>query len=738
MESKPSAAPVPTGGAEPAAVVQLESWGAWLRHLWRQPAYRHWVVAGLLCALAAAVVAGATSLGWLERPENSLGDAIVRHGPLAQTDPRLLYLAIDVESKSISQMDLDTLFAGIPRDSTDYRALALMAQGFPWHREVHALVLDKLFAAGAVAVGLDVLFATPRQGDEALRAAFQRHAGKVVIGANFAPATGQGVDFAYDRPIAELLPEGPAAAQAVGYVNFFADADAVVRRAHYATSERELKGLLPLPGEAAERSFAARLAAVVGEAGQLPDDRQPRRLHFAGGPSQGFPPVSLFQLFVPDYWRDTLRNGAVFRGRIVVIGAYGNWSLDELRTPFEHPMPGPEVHLNALNCLLQNHFVAESPAWWPPLGFALAATSAMLMRLARPAFRLLLILGVAGLLLGAAWVAFPALSLPIIPPLALLLLGGGAGLAYDFAAERSERARIRRTLERYVSRDVVHQILDDPSEFQESVGGVWRPITILFSDVRDFTSLTEDANAQSLVSQLNEYFAAMVQCVFRNNGSLDKFIGDAVMAVWGNTSSTQGPQRDACNALRCALEMREELARLNVKWSAEGRPQLFIGIGLNQGEAIVGNLGSPQKMEFTAIGDAVNLASRMEGLTKPYGVDLLVTQNVARLVEQEFLLQDADLVKVKGKKKAVEIFAVLGRRTPEFEEEEMKDGLRSYCEGLAAFRAGEIEKAWELMVDATERRPQDPLAAHYRARLEKARAGDASASWSGATVMKAK
>lgn len=717
-----------------------ESWGEWLRHLWRQPEIRHWLVAGVLCALSALVVALVAGLGLLESPENSLQDAIVRRGADAHADPRLLYLAIDTETKSISQLDLDTLFSKIPRDSQDYRALELIAAGWPWSREVHAMVLDKLFAAGATAVGIDLLLGNPRTGDDLLKAALERHSGKVVLVGNFAPTTAsQGDDnILFDPPIAELLSDRPGVGALTGFANFFTKADGVVRHAKFLTSEREQNRLQPLPDEPWMRSFSAQLASIAGEGGRVPKDSQPRRIHFAGGPMEGFRPVSMLQLFVPDYWRDNLRSGAVFRGKIVVVGAFGNWAQDQLTTPYRVPMPGPEVHLNALNGLLQGNFVAEAPAWWPPFSFVLAAVSAMLMRLARPAFRLLPIIGVAGLLLAAAWVAYPGLSLPIMPPLAMLLLGGGAGLAYDFAVERAERARTRRTLERYVSRDVVHQILDDPSEFQESVGGVWRPITILFSDVRDFTSLTEDANAQSLVSQLNEYFAAMVQCVFRNNGSLDKFIGDAVMAVWGNTSSTQGPQRDACNALRCALEMREELARLNVKWSAEGRPQLFIGIGLNQGEAIVGNLGSPQKMEFTAIGDAVNLASRMEGLTKPYGVDLLVTQNVARLVEHEFLLQDADLVKVKGKKKAVEIFAVLGRLTPGFVEEEMQNGLRSYCDGLTAFRAGEIEKAWELMVDATERRPQDPLAAHYRARLEKVRAGDASASWSGATVMKAK
>ncbi len=734
-KSHPAEAPHPARPARGMALLTA------VRLLWRHNLHRRWIIAALLCALAAACVSEALVEGWLEKPENELRDLISRRGRPAPTDPRLLYLAIDQESKSIAKLDLETLFAQIPRDSPDYHALELMTEEFPWSREVHALVLEKLFAAGAIAVGFDVLFTTPRGGDEALQSAVERHAGRVVLASNFGERDqGPGGTSAYDQPIPEVLPRTEDPGRSIGFVNYFADSDAVVRHAVFATSERERRGRLPLPGEEPLRSFAARLALIAGEGARVPVDSRPRRLRFAGGPTEGFPPVSLYQLFVPDYWRDNLQNGAVFRGRIVVIGAYGNWAQDEHRTPYKLPMPGPEVHLNALNALLQNGFIEDAPGWWQPLSIGLAAMAALFLRRTLPALRLLPIVGLGALLLAAAWFSFHGLdrSLPVMAALATLLLGSGAGLAYDFSIEVAERARTRRTLERYVSRDVVHQIMDNPAEYQETIGGVWRPVTVLFSDVRDFTSLTEDANAQTLVRQLNEYFSAMVECVFRNKGSLDKFIGDAVMAVWGNTSASQGPQRDACNAVRCALEMREALARLNAKWRDEGRPEFLIGIGLNQGEAIVGDLGSPQKTEFTAIGDAVNLASRMEGLTKPYGVELLVSENVARLVEDEFLLQDADLVRVKGKKKAVEIYAVLGRKSPELIALEMDGGLRSYVDGLAAFRAGELDKSWELMVDASERRPHDPLPAHYRARLERARGGDVSASWTGATVMKEK
>jgi adenylate cyclase len=211
-------------------------------------------------------------------------------------------------------------------------------------------------------------------------------------------------------------------------------------------------------------------------------------------------------------------------------------------------------------------------------------------------------------------------------------------LVSDVGIEQVERKRVRRTLERYVSRDVVHELLDNPKLYLHSLGGVVRPATVLFSDIRGYSHVSAKTDPQALVGQLNEYLTAMVECVFRHRGTLDKFIGDAVMAVWG-TTQTQGAREDASNAVRAALEMKKALAELNHKWRARGLPPLRIGIAVNHGPVVVGNIGSPQRMEFTVVGDAVNTSWRLQELTKICGADLVIGETVAALVAEEFDLE---------------------------------------------------------------------------------------------------
>lgn len=183
-----------------------------------------------------------------------------------------------------------------------------------------------------------------------------------------------------------------------------------------------------------------------------------------------------------------------------------------------------------------------------------------------------------------------------------------------------------------------------------------RPVTILFSDLRDFTSLSESTGQDELIALLNEYLAAMVECIHEEGGTLHKFIGDAVMAVWGDLAS-EGAEEDAARAARAALKMHRRLADLNAGWQAAGRPELRMGVGLNHGVVLVGNIGSPRRMEFTVIGDAVNLASRLESLTKELKAGTLVGETLAPLLERGgFTLTARGMVPVKGKAQPVAVF----------------------------------------------------------------------------------
>jgi adenylate cyclase len=180
-------------------------------------------------------------------------------------------------------------------------------------------------------------------------------------------------------------------------------------------------------------------------------------------------------------------------------------------------------------------------------------------------------------------------------------------------------------------------------------------VTILTSDVRGFTSLSEASDPLELVQLLNEYFTVMVEIVMKHEGTLDKFIGDAILAVYGAPLSA-GPEEDALRAVRTAVEMRAELAKLQERWKAQGRPPIKIGIGINSGEVIVGNIGSPRRMEYTVIGDVVNVACRVESLNKDLGTDILITESVYELVRRHVEVEHMETRAVRGRSKNTELY----------------------------------------------------------------------------------
>lgn len=223
------------------------------------------------------------------------------------------------------------------------------------------------------------------------------------------------------------------------------------------------------------------------------------------------------------------------------------------------------------------------------------------------------------------------------------------GIAFQFLLEQLERLRTRSLLERYVSKNVAKTILEDQRSFIESLSGRKQSVTVLFSDIRGFTSMTESSDAAKLVAQLNEYFLEMVGVVLKENGTLQKFIGDAIMSAWGDTHS-EGLAEDARRAVSAALQMRAALVRLNEKWTSQpDRTKLKIGIGVNHGDIIVGNIGHPQRMEFTVLGDGVNLAARLESATKQFHTDILVGEETEKLTREFFVYRNVGAIAFKGK-----------------------------------------------------------------------------------------
>jgi adenylate cyclase len=256
------------------------------------------------------------------------------------------------------------------------------------------------------------------------------------------------------------------------------------------------------------------------------------------------------------------------------------------------------------------------------------------------------------------------LVIPMLTPLLCLVGTGSFGIIFEYTLEQIERRRYRNVINRYVSKNVAKVILEDRRSLEASMRGKKKPVTVLFSDIRGFTTMTENSDADKLVTQLNEYFGEMVDIIQeKNRGTLQKFIGDAIMAAWGDTYSA-GIDIDAKCAVTAALQMRPALAKLNNVWKSNpDRQKYSIGIGVNHGEVIVGNIGHPQRMEFTVLGDGVNLAARLESATKQFHMDILVGEQVEKLTREHFIFRKVDLLTVKGKTKPVEVFGVLSDRS---------------------------------------------------------------------------
>lgn len=671
--------------------------GGW-RHVLAKSAKRPGTLL-LICAVWTvifALLAGPISLAPLELAELSLQDTIVRHGLKTATPDDMVFLAVDEASLDLSQLE--------PGEIEASPALMLMAEEFPWSRAVYAEVMEKVLGAGAKVLVLDVHFPLPGEGDEILREALREHRDRVVIASVFddSESAGGPVASQFRPPHPSVVPDN--AGTLAGYANFWPGPDRVVRAVHFRVSEADFLGDTRLarkqargrkadhPGERRE-SLGALALRKAGDHRDLP---VAGLMRFAEPGS--FPVYPLYQIFVPELWQANFRDGEVLRDKIVLLGPLASRFRDFFRTPVG-TLPGPEIHLHAMAAAQAGAFYRRAGVGAVVLTcVAMGALAFAVTYLLRRPLRALAVLGLAlvGFAAGALAVYNYADIMPgLLYPAGVLVFAGLTCFAYDFSLERREKARVRRSLERYVSRDVVRELIDNDSTLLAQLGGTRKEVSVLFSDVRGFTALSETADPEVLVAQLNEYLGEMVGIVFRHDGTLDKFVGDAVMAVWGTVVSG-GVTEDCRRAVRSALDMLATAEQMRRRWLSESRAQLRLGIGINQGSAVFGNVGSEEKMEPTVIGDAVNLASRLEGLTKQYAVPLILSESAARRVRGEFPLRTIDTVRVKGRHAPVTVYTIPldGESKPV-----QPDWLGRHEQAWGAYRTGDFAGARALFAE---------------------------------------
>jgi adenylate cyclase len=380
-----------------------------------------------------------------------------------------------------------------------------------------------------------------------------------------------------------------------------------------------------------------------------------------------------------------------FKDKIVLVGATAKAIGDLRNTPFQNgeAYMGVEIHANIIDNVLHSDepgrgfLTRGAREEMIDIGFILIFGMGMGLWFARvpplySTISLVLVLAVFG------WFTYFSFAhwgrwLSFMIPAGTLVANYAVITSFRMIFEEREKRKIRKTFSQYLSPGVIGLIEKDPQKYIRP-GGETKELTVMFSDIRDFTTLSEGLTADELVHLLNEYLGEMTDTLFRNFGTLDKYIGDAIMAFWGSPY----PQEDhALRACTCALEMIRALDKLNAKWDVEGRRPISIGIGLNTGPVNVGNMGSSKRLAWTVMGDNVNLASRLEGMTKQYRTRIVISEATYRQVEGRFVCRDLDQIRVKGKLQPVGIYEVLDVAENKVKHEAL---LARFKDAMSAYR----------------------------------------------------
>lgn len=670
---------------------------------------------------------------------------------------------------SVGQIELTTIdyrmrsSQKLHRDSTQVR-LVLFDSAFvaswpylsPFPRAALASLIDAAHESGAKAIGLDVFLEQPYpilnaidSGDVKLRAAIER-AGNVIL---VAPTEGSSTNRRWQPPHPYFAEVAASVASADLPTPFETIRDGVLTvrtdsglvpsfaLAMYAvTVGLNLDSLL----SAAEKTGRLDIPGLPREYAKLPEDAtQTVPIFFEGPPSQTDREDGAFRAlsgFVIAQLAGVPGAAAMMmdvRDKVVILGS-GFHDSERFRSPYyteRHKDDrkifgwtyGPEIHANALQNLLGGNFIRPLP-WYARLLLVLAvAVAVAVITFARGTkWGAASVVGISIATTVVAWIIFGrnGLVVPIVAPTFASLFAMLGSTSYVSIVEGAEKRMIKSAFGRFVSPRVADQLMSDPSRLK--LGGDRVQISMLFSDLAGFTSMSEMLDPQHLVQVLNEYLHEMAELVKQEDGYVDKYIGDAVMALYGAPNAMPDHAARAC---RTALRMQTRLDQLNAKWIAEDPAwkKLKVRIGLNTGDPVVGNIGGEEKIQYTALGDAVNLAARLEPACKSYGVGIMLAQRTREEAGDAIIVRELDMLAVYGKKEPIRVYELIGVGGEDIGEK--AEVLEQYEKGLKAFRDRDFELALQYFRAAREIDPTDGPSELYVERCEEYMLNPPPADW---------
>lgn len=642
-----------------------------------------------------------------------------------------------------------------------------MKVGWPWPREYYARLLHYLDEGGARAVVFDVLFSeedfdrrtvSGEQSDQRFARALAE-AGNVALATQLrkdADSVKNSLSSSHllarpPSPNMHLptyagalapLPAFQKGAAAIGGVNVAADADGVVRRFPLAFRTADSL-LLPSIGVAALQAGRPQESrgdgSVFDRLPAAPSGTVPLYWYGPGGVDGVFEDqyISIHALIVSAARMQLGKTPPIppdrFQGKTVVVGGTAATLHDLHATPVSGraDYPGMEIIATFLSNAYNDHFLRPLPAVWTyvlVLLMAVVGTTVVALRPSRVRGAAAATIGVGAAYLSLAVAMFYLARwwMPVVAPTLALVTGFFAMAVASYAVEGRKRRKLRTVFQRYVSPQVVDEVVQNPDQID--LGGEEVEGTIFFSDIDNFTTAAEELSPSVVVQRLNEHFGWAAEVLLNRRAMVDKFIGDAIMAVFGAPAAHPEHAKDACLA---ALEM-DRILRNRPTRSPDAEP-FQCRIGIHTGRIVVGNVGTPERVDYTAIGDAVNVAARLEGANKLYGTRILVSHATYRPARDTVEAREIDQLRLTGKTEPIRIYELLGR-TGELSAEQSRL-QEQFAEGLRAYRAQEWMQAQEVFVNILQTHPDDGPSAVYRRRAEERSGTSLPASWNGVHEM---
>jgi adenylate cyclase len=695
--------------------------------------------------------------GLLQSIETVLLDQKFRFETREDTAKKVVILAIDQNSMNQFAEDLNIYW--------------------PWPREFHGLAVDYLINDGAKVIAFDILFDRPdfdridtdgEGSDNRLAEAVSRSKG-VILAAQSTTDSSVVLDRPLDpRHILPVVSPGDAiagfsslpiekfmdSANRLGLTNMITDPDGVIRKVKFT---EPLNDGSAIPGLA----FAAYLAGLEGEANiaygpdyiqvndlKIPLDEQGHYLinwYKKGGVENGtFDYIPFFQVMRSSFIARRDSNAArpipkgFFKDKYVFLGASALGLSDTRSTPFSaiEPFPGVEIHATVTANLLDRVFINEMPTHWLLLlllAFLLSIT--IMVFFLKPSQSAL---GGAVLLVIVSWAGFLVFGQQRFWfPTGIFTVGGLVAffpaLVYRYYSEERQKKEIRNAFSRYVQKEVVQQLMANPKKLR--LGGEKKKLTVMFSDLAGFTTISEAMPPENLVELLNAYLGEMTDILFQHQGTLDKYIGDAVMAFWG-APIDQPEQEMLC--VKTVLAMNKRLEVLREEWIKQGLPRVFARYGMNTGPAIAGNMGSSTRFNYTVMGDTVNLAARLEPANKVYETEIMMAETTWQAVKDQVVSRQLDKMIVKGKTKPVGVYELIDLNENVPSDAQVRKVLSHYNKGLELYYDRQWLAATLELSKATEIRPDDGPSRLYISRAQHYMRNEPGKDWDGVFAMTSK